>query len=367
MRSSPTGTPDSGSIPSADHGARASRGERRADAAVCVFLVLAVALVFGQTVRHGFINHDDDRYVYENPVVLKGLTVDGVGWAFRYGEIGHWHPLTWLSHMLDCQLYGANAAGHHLTNVLLHAAASVLLFLTLRRMTRGLPGGGYGGAPRDASGKVSSLWPCAFAAAVFAVHPLRAESVAWIAERKDVLSGFFFMLTLWAYARYVAAGEQTPAGAKLGTKPDKKAPKAILRPAVSRSRGVWYALVLAFFALGLLSKNMLVTLPCVLLLLDFWPLRRIQLSDLRCRPSVPRRLVIEKAPLFMLSLLSSVMTSLMPETLAMVNKLPLTDRLANALISYLIYLGKMVCPTGLVIPYMYPAEAHSPWRAGVAA
>jgi hypothetical protein len=145
--------------------------------------VAAVFLVFGQTLWHGFVDYDDDKYVYKNPHVLKGLTLQGIGRAFTYGQIGHWHPLTWISHMLDAQLFGAGPAGPHLTNVILHAANAVLLFLLLRRMT-------------------GILWPSAFVAAVFAIHPLRVESVAWVAERKDVLSGLFFMLTLGAYVRY---------------------------------------------------------------------------------------------------------------------------------------------------------------------
>src|SRR3984957_5318776 len=153
-------------------------------AGVCLALAAITFAVFGQTLRHEFVNFDDDEYVYENPVVAKGLTLKGAGWALTYGKIGHWHPLTWLTHMADCQFYGLNPGGHHLTNVLLHAATVILLFLALRQMT---------GAP----------WRSAFVAAVFAIHPLRAESVAWIAERKDVLSGVFFMLTLWAYLHYV--------------------------------------------------------------------------------------------------------------------------------------------------------------------
>jgi hypothetical protein len=209
---------------------------------VCVLLVLAVALVFGQTVGHEFVGYDDDEYVYENPVVQKGLTLEGVRWALTYGGIGHWHPLTWLTHMLDVQFYGLQPSGHYLTNVLLHAATAALLFLLLWRMT------GF-------------LWRSAFVAAVFAVHPLRVESVAWVAERKDVLSGFFFMLTLGAYVRYVHR----------------------------RDSKVRYWTVVALFALGLLSKNMLVTLPFVLLLLDYWPLKRVSGFALRDW----RQLVIE--------------------------------------------------------------------------
>src|ERR1700733_412501 len=158
-------------------------GNRWTIPGVCVFLAAIVWIVFGQTLRYGFVNFDDDKYVYENPVVQKGLTWEGFRWALTYSQIGHWHPLTWLSHMLDCQLYSLNAAGHHFTNVLLHTATVTLLFLVLRQMT------GF-------------LWRSAFVAAVFAIHPLRVESVAWVSERKDVLSGVFFMLTMAAYVSY---------------------------------------------------------------------------------------------------------------------------------------------------------------------
>ena len=200
---------------------------------VCIVLVLLVAAVFGQTARFGFVNYDDPDYVSGNPVVKKGLTLQGAVLALTYGRIGHWHPLTWLSHMADCQIYGLWAGGHHLTNVALHAAAAALLFLVLRDMT-------------------GKMWRSAFVAAVFAIHPLRVESVAWIAERKDVLSGVFFMLTLWVYAQYVR------------------------RP----SRGRYVGMTL-LYGLGLLSKNTLVTLPFVLLLLDWWPLKRM--ADFRFR------------------------------------------------------------------------------------
>jgi protein O-mannosyl-transferase len=197
--------------------------------AVCGFLIIAVVLVFGQTISHDFINYDDDTYVYENPRVAHGLTVQGIAWAFTSNYACNWHPLTWLSHMLDCQLYGLAPWGHHLTNVLLHAATTILLFLVLRRMT-------------------GDLWPSALVAAVFAIHPLHVESVAWVAERKDVLSGLFFMLTLWAYLDYV------------------RHPFSLAR----------YLMVMVFFALGLMAKPMLVTLPFVLLLLDYWPLGRME-------------------------------------------------------------------------------------------
>ncbi|MFZ0827478.1 MAG: tetratricopeptide repeat protein [Verrucomicrobiia bacterium] len=268
---------------------------------ICLFIVLAVWMVFGQALGHGFVNYDDNKYVYENPMVQKGMTWPGFVWAFTYGQIGHWHPLTWLSHMLDCQLYGLNAEGHHLTNLLFHAATAVLLFLVLRQMT-------------------GALWRSAFVAVVFAIHPLRVESVAWVSERKDVLSGFFFMLTLAAYVRYV-------------------------RSPTSRVR---YVIVGLLFALGLLSKNMLVTLPFILLLLDYWPLGRFE-------PAVPgswRPLIIEKIPLFLLSLASCLATILVPEKVSNLDWMPFPVRLENAVVAHGVYLQQLVWPAGLAIPYM---------------
>src|SRR5208283_821701 len=248
------GVEDSRSLKSESH--TAGLNDRWTVPGVCLFLTVITFAVFGQTVHHEFVNYDDNLYVYENPVVQKGLTWEGFRWALTYGQIGHWHPLTWLSHMLDCQLYGLQAGGHHLTNLLLHTATAILLFLVLRRMT------GF-------------LWRSAFVAAVFAIHPLRVESVAWVAERKDVLSAFFFLLTLGAYVRYA-----------------------------QRRSTLDYGLVLLLFGLGLMCKPMLVTLPLVLLLLDYWPLNRLR-ADAATRPVfrlagklVPRRLVFEKLPLF---------------------------------------------------------------------
>ena len=236
---------------------------------VCIFLAAIVWVVFGQTLRYEFVNYDDNQYVTENPVVQKGLTWEGFRWALTYGDIGHWHPLTWLSHMLDCQLYGLQACGHHLTNVLLHIASVILLFLVLRQMT------GF-------------LWRSAFVAAVFAIHPLRVESVAWVAERKDVLSGLFFMLTLWAYARYAQKRSRVE-----GRESSAPAVHAL----DTRLWTLDYGLVLLFFALGLLSKNMLVTLPFVLLLLDYWPLGRLSSFS----PRILFRRVAEKIPLLVLT------------------------------------------------------------------
>ena len=209
--------------------------DRRATLAVCGLLVLAVGLVFGQTARFSFVDFDDDQYVYANSMVCHGLTAAGVRWAFTTSQMSTWHPLTWLSLMLECRLFRLNAGAYHVTSALLHAATAVLLFVALRRMMRGTG---------SASG---TLWPSALAAAVFAVHPLRAESVAWVTERKDVLAGLFFALTLLAYER------------------DARRPFSLGR----------YAAVMLWFALGLLSKSIVVTVPFLLLLLDYWPLGRL--------------------------------------------------------------------------------------------
>ena len=194
---------------------------------ICGLLLLAVALVFGQTAHYDFVNLDDDECVFQNPHVTQGLTWQAVGWAFTNRLVGNWDPLTWISHLADWQLYGPDAGGHHLTSVLLHAATVLLLFLVLRQMT----------GRRVADALAAALW---------AIHPLRVESVAWVTERKDVLSGLFFVLTLWAYVSY----------------------------ARHRFSLIRYAGLMVLFALGLMTKPMLATLPFVLLLLDYWPLRR---------------------------------------------------------------------------------------------
>lgn len=281
--------------------------DRYAPLAVCAFLALAVAVVFGQTLDCGFVNYDDPVYVTDNATVKRGLTAEGIGWAISATAAMNWHPLTWLSHMTDCEFYGQNPLGHHLTSVLLHAATAILLFLLLRRMT-------------------GDLWPSAFVAAVFAIHPLRVESVAWVAERKDVLSGLFFVLTLWAYVGYA-------------------------RHAFSWVR---YLAVVALFAFGLMAKPMLVTLPFVLWLLDYWPLRRVTFPLPKDGRSAVRRLIVEKIPLLALSLVSCVVTSIVQtEALAPLEKLPLSSRLANSLVSYLAYIGKFFWPTNLMVPYRY--------------
>lgn len=282
-----------------------------------VCLIAAIWAVFEPTRRHGFINFDDGVYVYENSLVQRGITVPGIVWAFTHSHAGNWHPLTTLSHMLDCQLYGVNAGGHHLTNVLLHCLTAILFFRVLVQMT-------------------ATLWPAAFVAVLFAIHPLRVESVAWVAERKDVLSGMFFMLTLAAYVRYA-------------------------RQAWSFVR---YLPVLIFFALGLISKPMLVTLPCVLLLLDFWPLRRF-------RPraadgfSTNRRLIIEKIPLLALSGGMCVITLLVQAQALPTISIPFSFRISNALVSCMTYVGQLFYPANLAVFYPYPTTSYSFWTIGL--
>src|ERR1039458_9956597 len=232
----------------------------RRDWPIMALLAAATTAVFWQVSGHGFINFDDPAYVTYNPIVREGLTWAGVKWAFTqlHGEATYWHPVTWLSHMLDCQLFGLNPAGHHLTSLFLHAFNTVLLFAVLRRMT-------------------GRRGPSAMVAALFALHPLQVDSVAWVAERKNVLSAFFFLLTLWAYARYAAPQSPSPPSAPPKTTvPPSRFTLHIshLTPHASR----FYFLSLSFFALGLMSKPSLVPLPFILLLLDYWPLRRFEVQ-----------------------------------------------------------------------------------------
>jgi len=284
------------------------RDDRRITIAVCIFLTAIIWLVFGQTLGHEFINFDDDRYVYENREVSRGLTLDGLKWVLTHSHASLWHPLTTLSHMADCQIYGLRPAGHHFTNVVLHNLGAILLFLVFRGMT-------------------GCIWQSAFIATVFAIHPMRVESVAWVAERKDVLSGVFFMLTLGAYLRYVRA------------------------PGISR-----YLTLSIFLACGLMSKATFVTVPLVLLLLDYWPLQRA--NDFRGS----RRLLMEKIPLLALSAAASVATVFAQTvTMASLEQLSLLARLKNAAVSVIVYLRQMFWPTHLAVFYPHPHDQLNIW------
>ena len=280
--------------------------------AICAGLVALTWLVFGQTLAHDFVNYDDQNYVYENPQITSGISVGGVAWAFTHIHAQNWHPLTTISHMLDSQGYGLHPGGHHFTNVLLHTIAVVLLFLGLRQMT-------------------GAIWRSAMVAAVFAIHPLRVESVAWVAERKDVLSGVFFMLTLLSYVRYVR------------------------RPSLAA-----YSLVAFFVAMGLMSKPMLVTLPAVLLLLDYWPLRRFGEASRNPDGRTVRFLLAEKIPLLLLVAGACVATlAAQSQYIGVGENLPWWWRINNAALSYLTYARQMVWPIGLVPFYPHPENTLS--------
>jgi len=322
---------------------------------LCLLIALITFLAYLPVKDNGFINYDDEEYVTANKNVQGGLTFRSLQWAFVAMEVGNWHPLTWLSHMVDYDLFGPSPAGHHLTSLLLHIFNSLLLFLVLNRMTH-------------------ALWRSALVAALFALHPLHVESVAWAAERKDVLSAFFWMLSLGAYAYY--------------------AERSSLRR---------YGLVVAFFVLGLMTKPMVVTLPFVLLLLDYWPLGRFQPArrpgdtdekpggprpalvqkkakrkklnplppekglslqqTLRTPGAVFRMLVIEKIPLFALTALCSVLTYIAQQksgTIAALQTYTLMDRLQNAVLSYVRYIFKLCYPVDLAI--FYPYGVHPFWQ-----
>jgi hypothetical protein len=280
---------------------------------ICLLLTATTAASYGPLRHAAFINFDDQEYVYENAHVVSGLSWENVAWAFTTAKMGNWNPLTWLSHMLDCEFFGLDARGHHFTNLLLHIASTVLLFLILLQATR-------------------SRWRSGFVAALFALHPLHVESVAWVSERKDVLSTFFWMLAVGSYFRFA----RTPS----------------IRT---------YLPVCLFFALGLMTKPMLVTLPFVLLLLDFWPLRRIEFGKKLATASAARQrlvaLVWEKAPLLALSGLASVIAFWAQKSSGAVRSLeawPLDIRIANAAVVYVQYIAKMFWPADLAIYYPHP-------------
>jgi len=295
----------------------------RIDILFSLFLVVAIIAVYWQIAEHDFINFDDDIYVFNNFHVRAGLTYESIKWAFTFTDIAYWHPLTWISHMLDCQLFGLNPGMHHLMNLIFHILNSLLLFLVFKQMT-------------------GALWRSAFVAALFAVHPINVESVAWVAERKNVLSAFFWILTMLTYVHY------------------------------SRRQGLWrYFLILFMFVLGLMCKPILVTLPFVLLLLDYWPLGRMQLrqeeidsNDLKhvfknidFQQYSVFQLILEKVPFFILSAVSVCLSIFSAKQQGVVESTDLTTitlRIANALVSYLVYIGKLIWPQNLAVFYPYP-------------
>ncbi len=350
-----------------------SRDDRWLVPGVCLFLAAIIWLVFGQTLGHEFVNYDDQIYVYENPAVTAGLTFHGIVWAFTHVHSSNWHPLTWISHMLDCQIYGLDAGGHHLTNVLLHTVTVILLFLVLWRMTglrannspRSSPSSPPEGTGSKTTAETASarqagdtLWRSAFVAAVFAIHPLRVESVAWVAERKDVLSGLFFVLTLLAWVQYVK-------------KSTVHSPQSTVHGPQST---VFYDLALVCFALGLMCKPMLVTLPLVLLLLDYWPLNRFTIYDTdsgrvlaihRSLRFTIWPLIREKLPFIGLAIASCAITIYAQRgALQSLEQFPLPLRAGNALIACVAYMRQMFWPSGLAA--VYPLAAANVTAARVA-
>jgi FOG: TPR repeat len=292
---------------------------------IYLFLAAISLAVFGQTIRYQFVNFDDDSYVYNTPAIQSGLTLKGVVAAFINQHAHNWHPLTTISHMLDCQLYGLNAGGHHATNVILHTIAVLLLFWVLEQMT-------------------GAIWRSALVAALFAVHPLHVESVAWVSERKDILSAVFFFLMLHAYNRYARA-------------------QSVMR----------YLAVAVLFAAGLMSKPMLVSAPIILLLLDYWPLRRFEQSSAisgKTKVSASdkqrrkiRRIYLEKIPLFVLSAAACILTFVLQKrTAGAIPPLPFLWRVQNVFVSYVIYVWKTLWPARLAVFYPHPNDTLALWQ-----
>lgn len=292
---------------------------------IALALFIGTLLLFAPAIGHDFVNYDDPDYVTANAHVKAGLSGETIRWALTSGEASNWHPLTWMSHLLDVSIFGLNPQGHHATSVGWHALNAVLAFLALRRLT-------------------GALWASAFFAALFAWHPLRVESVAWVSERKDVLSGFFWFAILWLYAVYVER-----------------------RSACGAAKGSWriYALLVLALALGLMAKPMLVTLPCVLLLLDFWPLHRTPWlgappDALNTKQESICWLLVEKVPLFAFVIISSVVTYVVQRSGGSVSAaLTLDERLANSVVAVVRYLGKFFIPIDLAV--LYPHPGHWPW------
>src|SRR5206468_6718812 len=289
----------------------------RTDLVILLGLALTTFGIYRQVIGHQFITLDDPSYIRENPMVNRGVTLAGFAWAFTTFHAANWHPLTWISHMIDCQFFGTNAGGHLLVNALIHVANTLLVFWFLLRTTH-------------------ARWPSALVAALFALHPLHVESVTWASERKDTLSTFFGLLSLIAYVRYVEA------------------------PSIRRY--AWTAIMLA---LGLLAKPMLVTWPFVMLLLDYWPLRRFQRSEVRRQRSVLRSLVVEKIPLFALVAASAVITSVAQSRGGAVRTFTegsVALRLSNAVVSYAKYLLRAFWPNDLAVFYPFPGTDIPAWQ-----
>ena len=286
---------------------------------LAIALCLLVLVAFCRVLANDFINYDDPAYVLENFHTQSTINWQSIQWAFRTSQNANWHPLTWFSHMVDFQIFGLRPWGHHLTSLLLHTSNTCLLFLVLRRMT-------------------GAIWRSWFVAALFGLHPMHVESVAWVSERKDVLSGLFWMLTLWAYARY--AQEEGRPG------------KFFFHSPVSK----FLFLSLFFFVCALMCKPMAVTLPCILLLLDYWPLKRMEKESIWA-------LLLEKLPFVLLAAILSVVTVAVQKAggaIVSISTLPLVDRVENALVSYASYLGKLLFPTRLAVFYPEPAS----WPVG---
>jgi protein O-mannosyl-transferase len=282
---------------------------------ICLFLTASSVALFSQTIYYDFINFDDPTYIINNPHLKNGIILESLAWAFKATHAANWHPLTWISHMLDVHIFGMNPGGHHLTNVVFHILNTLLLFIVFLRMTR-------------------MHWHSAFIAILFAIHPLHVESVAWVSERKDVLCAFFWFLTMLSYTWYAT------------------------QPSVYR-----YSFVMLCFVLGLMSKPMIVTLPFVLLLIDYWPLNRLKSCHSKALNSVSQKttpiiyLIWEKSPLFILVALSCMMTYYAQKqvgSVAPLENIPFDARIANIIVSYLSYIVKMIYPFNLAVFYPFP-------------
>jgi protein O-mannosyl-transferase len=299
------------------------RSQRQQRYIIIVILAIVTIISFASVFQNGFISYDDPAYVVKNEHVRSGLSPSTIAWAFTATIEANWHPLTWLSHELDYSLFGLDAQYHHAMNLFIHLLTSIMVFLLFESMT-------------------GEQWQSAFIACVFAIHPLHVESVAWIAERKDVLSGFFWFATMLAYVRYTRSSAKR-----------------------------WYVVALILFMLGLMSKPMLVSLPFVLLLIDYWPLERLQFGKIQTRdkigfPALPiKRILLEKIPFLIFSVISSIITFLVQQqggSMAISSRLPMDERLTNAVVAYCKYIGKIFVPTDLAFFYPHPLGSLELWQ-----